>query len=651
MREFNYNKAEKEIVNCNCCGSDNFHKVLDIDRFNMGVQTVICNDCGLVFLNPVLSEDELHQFYSQHYRKFYERLETPNDEYIKQNFLFEKAELVKEFLEDHLKPKSSILDVGASEGIILHSIEKTLKQKYPKGSYKTVGIDPNEKFVAYGNENFKTNILSQRLMEYVNNSKDQFDIIILHHVLEHFRDPTQALLKIKNLLNEDGVLFVEVPNIEYQRITKDFFHLAHLYYFSPSTLAHLFKKCGFGVVKKDLAGNQYHPWSMRYLFGKMDKQTETGAKLKFRKDTSNLRTKFLSIKIIDLLSKNLKIETKHLLDFKISNSSYKSQANTNINALLQVVNELGIQLKLATSSVVTLQNEVQSKKSLLAEHQQYKKELLAKLQDKNQEIIRKKALIEEKRIENASLVKLLDEKRNDIKEKIALIEQKRTENINLKKLLNEKNINLKLPPDILSNSQKELEVKQKLIDISKQEISELKRVLTEKIDKVNELELKVEQAEIKMLERLKLIEKFRITVQSLEDRLLEKNKLLEIHIQDIENLKADKERLDSKIRNLDDENIKKSKELERKTTTLNQELKEKSSLKAELEEQIILIKQQQEKINSLNHERIKSKEEHDEFVTILNQQIDDLELKLSKTMGYKLKRFFSSVIKKAKPHN
>ena len=43
-------------------------------------------------------------------------------------------------------------------------------------------------------------------------SKNKYDIIILSHVIEHFREPKDILIKIKSMLKENGFIYIEVPN-------------------------------------------------------------------------------------------------------------------------------------------------------------------------------------------------------------------------------------------------------------------------------------------------------------------------------------------------------------------------------------------------------------------------------------------------------
>jgi hypothetical protein len=76
----------------------------------------------------------------------------------------------------------------------------------------------------------------------------------MYHVLEHVDSPMAILVRLRRWLRDDGVLILEVPNIEARfeaPITK--FHVAHLFYYSPATLEAVAKASGFGVDEVHLS--------------------------------------------------------------------------------------------------------------------------------------------------------------------------------------------------------------------------------------------------------------------------------------------------------------------------------------------------------------------------------------------------------------
>src|SRR6266545_3851981 len=72
----------------------------------------------------------------------------------------------------------------------------------------------------------------------------EFDVVTAFHVLEHVHDPHEFLRRLSRLLRPDGILVVEVPNVDDALVsTYDipayrsfYFTNAHLWYFSPRTL-------------------------------------------------------------------------------------------------------------------------------------------------------------------------------------------------------------------------------------------------------------------------------------------------------------------------------------------------------------------------------------------------------------------------------
>jgi 2-polyprenyl-3-methyl-5-hydroxy-6-metoxy-1,4-benzoquinol methylase len=86
-----------------------------------------------------------------------------------------------------------------------------------------------------------------------------FDALIMSEVLEHLRDPWEALRKLQPLLKPAGMAFASSPNVANQRILRMLIDgkwrlddsgpmdATHLRWFTPSTYAAMFATCGFVV--------------------------------------------------------------------------------------------------------------------------------------------------------------------------------------------------------------------------------------------------------------------------------------------------------------------------------------------------------------------------------------------------------------------
>ena len=92
-------------------------------------------------------------------------------------------------------------------------------------------------------ENFKTDAISKELF-----NEGEFDFIVTRQVLEHIRDLHDFLQGIDYILNESGVLIIEVPDhtMNYELFDYSFWE-EHINYFTLNTLKELLKSEGFYI--------------------------------------------------------------------------------------------------------------------------------------------------------------------------------------------------------------------------------------------------------------------------------------------------------------------------------------------------------------------------------------------------------------------
>ncbi|MEM7743640.1 MAG: class I SAM-dependent methyltransferase [Pseudomonadota bacterium] len=210
-------------------GREGAHEVVsETDRHGRPLRTVLDTDTGLVRNDPIPNDAELARFYSEDYRTSYKGAATPRKRQILRNFR-RVAEHVRTF-RDVLGQADQVLDVGAGSGefaFLMGQLGKTV-----------TGIEPNAGYAEYCRNalglDVRTAHLDRALFE-----EGQFDLIRLNHVLEHLNDPVRYLAMMRDWLKPDGVLYVEVPNIETYAREKsrgNMFHYGHIFNFNPWTL-------------------------------------------------------------------------------------------------------------------------------------------------------------------------------------------------------------------------------------------------------------------------------------------------------------------------------------------------------------------------------------------------------------------------------
>lgn len=228
-----------EKVNCVLCNLDDYELVTETKDLRYGLsqdifKIVKCRNCGLVFLNPRTTENEIGKFYSVNY---YDNAVTKFENIFCDFLNRAKLNRIQKY-----KKKGRILDIGCGNGDFL-SI-------FSPDKWELYGIEPNPIGYALTNRQFKVNKLNKTLRE----SKfptNFFDVITLWHVLEHIYDPNEELREVSRILKEDGILAISVPNINsfgFKICKNRWFHLdspRHHYHYDPETIRKVLNKNGF----------------------------------------------------------------------------------------------------------------------------------------------------------------------------------------------------------------------------------------------------------------------------------------------------------------------------------------------------------------------------------------------------------------------
>ena len=234
---------------CPICEVEDSQFFYDEERNDEPVVFVICKKCGLVYQNPRKSYDEFRIYYSEDFRKTND-VEPNIEKYIDSRIdvgkqILPLAEMLfYKNLTNMLKSvifgkrQFKVLDVGCGVGGIL--------VPFQEAGYVCKGIDIPSEYTRIGREQLAVHIEEVFIDEFETDEK--YDIIILSHALEHFLEPLKYLKKINLLLRPNGIVYVEIPDIErpYDWMPlKYFFMLGHVYYYSSLTLNLLMKKSGF----------------------------------------------------------------------------------------------------------------------------------------------------------------------------------------------------------------------------------------------------------------------------------------------------------------------------------------------------------------------------------------------------------------------
>ncbi len=232
---------------CVICDGDAFDILAEHDRYGFPIQTTMCKKCGLLQTNPDMRDIDYHDFYTEHYRKLYiaDLVGEPEDFFREEYW---RGQRIADYVLKKLTiPQNAlIVEIGCGAGGILHAFRER--------GYRVIGTDLGV-----------DNMVAGKKMGLDLRSGDLFDLelqeapalIIYSHVLEHIKEPGRQLRRAREILGENGHLYIEVPGIKDVRgnlFQADFlrtFHLAHIYNFSLQTLTTLLQKQGFERISGD----------------------------------------------------------------------------------------------------------------------------------------------------------------------------------------------------------------------------------------------------------------------------------------------------------------------------------------------------------------------------------------------------------------
>lgn len=118
--------------------------------------------------------------------------------------------------------------------------------------YDVTGIEVNKKMCA---------VLKEKDIDVINaNFEDvdltgmKFDVVCMFHVLEHVWDAVQSLKRINTILNDGGILYLELPNYDtparklFDKYWFNYHQPRHLTHFDRKTMERAAHESGFKVV-------------------------------------------------------------------------------------------------------------------------------------------------------------------------------------------------------------------------------------------------------------------------------------------------------------------------------------------------------------------------------------------------------------------
>lgn len=230
--QHNPSSPETPSIPCNLCGSSRISVLSNRSRSGKPLRTVICTQCGLAWTDP--RPHEPRHFYGELYRLDYKGAYQPKPKHILRAGKVALARARK--IRRHLAEPKAVFDVGTGGGEFAYLLKRL--------GHDVRGIEPNRGYAGYSIAEYGLAV-EVGFVQDLALPPGAFDLITVWHVLEHTEDPFGVLAKLRESLKPDGVLVVEVPNVEATcQSPKSSFHEAHLFSFNIPTLRALGERAG-----------------------------------------------------------------------------------------------------------------------------------------------------------------------------------------------------------------------------------------------------------------------------------------------------------------------------------------------------------------------------------------------------------------------
>ena len=233
-----------KAVSCFLCESTEIKEIMVLSSLK---QIVKCRSCGLIFVIPTRTLNEIECLYDDDYYRGYLLHDTKN--FRERSFINHLKKLSK------LSTGRKLLDVGCGPGTFLN-LARIM-------GWDVQGIDISESAARFAKERYEISVAVGNLDD-CDFQKESFDVITCWDALHEISNPDQILRKIWSLLKTGGILLLKVPTAD--GLLPRMIYLIHrlsfglvkypiklqfqyqLYHFTPRTISILLRKVGFKIL-------------------------------------------------------------------------------------------------------------------------------------------------------------------------------------------------------------------------------------------------------------------------------------------------------------------------------------------------------------------------------------------------------------------
>lgn len=246
MEAFKFRAAKKMIDSCRLCNSSKLSELIPLKNFPKSAQFFLNSKKDILLDNPIkLSVMQCLNC------GLVQLLNDPVDYYkdvITAASLSEKSKLQllkewKDYLSRYDLKNKKAIEIGSCRGDFLDVLERL--------GFDAMGLENGSESVKIARDRgYK--VIKGYIEECQEELKKKYSLVVCNNFLEHQPRTKQFLRCIRDLIEDDGLLYLSVPNLNYLLGKSCLYEFVadHLVYFTKSTLKTALEQNGFEVLEQ-----------------------------------------------------------------------------------------------------------------------------------------------------------------------------------------------------------------------------------------------------------------------------------------------------------------------------------------------------------------------------------------------------------------
>ena len=200
-----------------------------------------CPNCGLIYVDMDATQENFNRYYTSPNSNPFGYYEIYGEEHTNNYF----NDILNKF-EDKITNDSYILDHAGGSGDFVKFLQTN-------GYKNSEMLEISEKCIEIADKKGVKSVEGDGT-KIITSLEKKYDLITMIHSLEHFMDIDKVIESAKNMLKDDGYLYIEVPDAEKYSNTDSvpytMYTFEHIYHFTLDTMDNLGAAYGLEVVDK-----------------------------------------------------------------------------------------------------------------------------------------------------------------------------------------------------------------------------------------------------------------------------------------------------------------------------------------------------------------------------------------------------------------